>query len=518
VLVVAAGNDRSDVSGSAPANCRGALAVAASNISGSLADWFSNRGLGVAISAPGESIYSTGTVETGAGPSGPCYKSGTSMATPHVVAAVALLQAAQPTLTVSQAHLAIRAGARAFPSGSNCPGLLCGAGLLDARGSLDAVVGNSSRIGWNEQSATVLESDGSVSFSLARVGNIGQAVSVSVATVDGSATSGVDFGAVSPATVSWAAGDVADKTITVPIVHRAGEQSSRDFAIAITTPSSGASVVLPNTVGVHINDVDCATVTPIAIGQSLAGDLGLANTTYCHSGVRGQQYNTVRYSFSGSAGDVVGFDVRSTTALPSVLDPYVYLLSPNRTILAENDDIQSGVIRDSRILQFVLPTTGTHYIDVTTWSPTVDASGTFNIRLFGCGDYVPGPTCNVDIDGDGLADRTDGLLLLRRMMGVTGAALTDGVQFRTCAIRTTEGTIAPFVDSQMNSANLPMPFDIDGDDKVLATTDGLMLVRALLGLSGTGVVNKATVVGAPRVAWSDVRGYLTQQCGMTLPP
>ena len=143
--VVAAGNSAADVSSSAPANCRGALAVAAADIYGKLAS-FSNFGAGIAVTAPGVNILST------SGPvSGACTKSGTSMAAPHVTAATALLQAARPALSVNQTHLAIRAGARAFPSAGRCPAVGCGAGLLDAGGSLAAVMGSVTRVGWNEQ-------------------------------------------------------------------------------------------------------------------------------------------------------------------------------------------------------------------------------------------------------------------------------------------------------------------------------------------------------------------------------
>lgn len=512
VPVVAAGNSGLDVSGSAPANCHGAVAVAASDIDGNLAS-FSNRGAGVTVTAPGASIVSTGGTTAGA-----CTLSGTSMAAPHVTGAVALMQVAQPTLSPTQAPLAIRAGARAFPSASNCPGLQCGAGLLDARGSLDVLTSSTSRIGWFESAATVLESDGSVSFTVSRIGNASQAITASVMATDGTAVSGIDFGAPSPATLSWGAGDSADKTVTLPIIHRSGEQPARDFTIALTNPSSGVAVVAPTSVSIHINDVDCNTVTPISVGQTLAGDLGIANTTYCHGGVRGAEYNTVRYTFTGTAGDVVGFDVRSTTPGPAVLDTYVYLLAANRTILAENDDIQSGILRDSRIVHFTLPTTGTYYIDVTTWSPTSDATGTYNIHLFGCGSYEPGPTCNLDVDGDGVVDGNDALLATRRMLGLAGVALTDNMSFASCASRSAPTAIATFVDAQMNTSNLPMALDIDGDDKVLPLTDGLIFLRAMLGLPATAVVNGATAPGGTRTSWTNVRAYLNTSCGLTLSP
>jgi serine protease len=514
VPVVAAGNDSGDVSSSAPANCRGAIAVAASNVSGNLAS-FSNRGAGVAITAPGEAIYSTGGTTSGA-----CFLSGTSMAAPHVTAAVGLLQAVSPTIAPSQVQLALRAGSRAFPASSNCPGLQCGAGLLDARGSLDVVLGSTSRIGWNEQAATVLESDAAVTFSVSRVGNLSQSVSATIATVNGTATSGVDFGAPSPSTVSWAVGDGGDKVVTVPIVHRAGEQASRSFSIAVTNPAGGATVVAPSAVTVRINDVDCATVTPISMGQTLAGDLGIPNTTYCHSGVRGSAYNTVRYSFSGTAGDIVSIDLTSTTIGPPVLDTYVYLLDPNRAILTENDDIVSGKIRNSRIRQFTLTTTGTHYIDATTWSPTADATGTFNVRLYQCGDYVPVPssTCNLDVDGDSIFDSTDALLALRRLAGFSGDAVAAGVSFRACATRTTGASVGAFVDAQSNGLNLPLGLDIDGDGVANAATDGLLVLRAALGVPGATLVFNAVNTAGSRTSWNDVRTYLNQQCGLSLAP
>ena len=510
--VVAAGNSAADVSSSAPANCRGALAVAASDITGSLAS-FSNFGVGIAVTAPGVNILST------SGPlSGACTKSGTSMAAPHVTAAAALLQAKQPTLTVNQTQLAVRAGARAFPADSNCTAALCGAGLLDVGNSLDAVLGSVARIGWNEQAATLRENDGTVSFTVSRIGGLTQPASVAVIADNGTALAGVDFSPPSPATLNWAANDASDRTVTVPIIYRAGEQGVRAFSLRLNSPSGSTVVVAPAAVSVRITEVDCATVTPIAMGETKSGLLDLAHPeNYCHGGVRGPEFNTVRYSFNAVAGDVVSIDVTSTTAAPPVLDPYLYLLGPNREILAENDDIVSSKIRDSRIQQFRLTTTGTHYIDVTTWGSSADATGTYDVRLYGCGPYVAGATCNLDVDGDGIVDLTDAQLVLRRLLGFSGASLTASTTFRNCASRTTGANIAAFVDAQRLPVSNAIPFDIDGDGFVLPTTDGLMLLRAALGLSADAVVASATALGAPRRTWAAVRGHLNDVCAMGLP-
>ena len=278
-------------------------------------------------------------------------------------------------------------------------------------------------------------------------------------------------------------------------------------------------IVAPSAVAVRITEVDCATVLPIAMGETKTGTLDIAQPgNYCHGGVRGPEFNTVRYGFTASANDIVSIDLNSTTAAPAVLDPYVYLLDSNRLVLAENDDIVAGRIRDSRIEQFRVPSTGTYYIDVTHWGTTSDATGTYSLKLYSCGAYAGGTTCNADVDGDGIFDVRDAQLLLRRLIGLSGAALTRDTAFRACATRITGGGVASFVDGQSSTAGLPKPMDIDGDGQVAATTDGLMLLRVALGLTGNAVVANATAPGAPRNTWALVQPYLVQQCGLTVAP
>jgi uncharacterized delta-60 repeat protein len=56
--------------------------------------------------------------------------------------------------------------------------------------------------------------------------------------------------------------------------------------------------------------------------------------------------------------------------------------------------------------------------------------------------------------------------------------------------------------------------DIDGDGKVLPTTDGLLLARASLGMTGNAVVVGAVGAGARRGTWTEIRDFLIMQCGM----
>ncbi len=102
------------------------------------------------------------------------------------------------------------------------------------------------------------------------------------------------------------------------------------------------------------------------------------------------------------------------------------------------------------------------------------------------------PILNVD-DSDAATrygPATDGVLLLRYLFGLRGAALTVG------ALGVNPQRSAAQIEAHI-AANLAA-FDVDGDTKVLAPTDGLMILRRLLGLSGT-----ALTAGAKNSARSD---------------
>jgi hypothetical protein len=62
----------------------------------------------------------------------------------------------------------------------------------------------------------------------------------------------------------------------------------------------------------------------------------------------------------------------------------------------------------------------------------------------------------------------------------------------------------------------PCTMDIDGDGRIIATTDGLMLTRVMLGLRDTAV-SSAAAPGSPRSTWVDIKRYLNESCAMGLP-
>jgi len=143
-VVVAAGNDNSDIAGHAPASCARVVSVGATGYSGQRAS-YSNYGAGVDISAPGgagvegsPNGYIWSTHNTGATvPEGDRYvgMTGTSMATPHVSGIVALMQSVAATpLTPAQVEGLLVSSARPFPAK---PDRAIGAGIVDAAAAVE---------------------------------------------------------------------------------------------------------------------------------------------------------------------------------------------------------------------------------------------------------------------------------------------------------------------------------------------------------------------------------------------
>jgi serine protease len=137
-IVVAAGNVGRDARLFMPGSCKGVVTVAAHDRHGQKA-WFTNTGPAVLLSAPGVDIWST----SDAGRQKPRIdfygsKNGTSMAAPHVSAAVALMRSVNGALTPAEVKTLLVRSARPFPADSRCVDQQCGVGMLDAEAAVRA--------------------------------------------------------------------------------------------------------------------------------------------------------------------------------------------------------------------------------------------------------------------------------------------------------------------------------------------------------------------------------------------
>jgi serine protease len=144
-VVVAAGNESSKASAVTPANCPGVVTVTALARDGSMA-WYANHGEAVTLAAPGGSLGPVGVDDIlssawrgkqGRTTPNFVYYAGTSAAAPQVAGLIALMRSVDPAISVDDITKQLVDNARPLPG--PCP-KGCGAGLMDAGATVDAVV------------------------------------------------------------------------------------------------------------------------------------------------------------------------------------------------------------------------------------------------------------------------------------------------------------------------------------------------------------------------------------------
>ena len=92
--------------------------------------------------------------------------------------------------------------------------------------------------------------------------------------------------------------------------------------------------------------------------------------------------------------------------------------------------------------------------------------------------------CDLDIDGNStVAAATDGVLLLRYLLGLRDTAFIADVPISDVP-RNTATLIEQFIASKR--------FDLDGDNATSNYIDGLLAVRLMSGLTGNALVSGAT--------------------------
>lgn len=120
-------------------------------------------------------------------------------------------------------------------------------------------------------------------------------------------------------------------------------------------------------------------------------------------------------------------------------------------------------------------------------------------------------SCALNVDGNGVLEpQSDGVLILRYVLGVRGTALSTGA-LGGGATRT-----GAALESYLDGLDL----NADGDaPPARATTDGVLLLRALLGLTGSALTTGVTQSGAPGVRDAvAIRSWITTTHGATCLP
>ena len=119
----------------------------------------------------------------------------------------------------------------------------------------DEVQQNEGVLAFSQDSYQVSEADASAEISVERSGGSDGAVSVQVATADGSATAGADYSAVD-STLSWADGDSAAKTFSVPVLEDLLPEVNETINLTLSSPTGGATLGTPGSATLTVVDND----------------------------------------------------------------------------------------------------------------------------------------------------------------------------------------------------------------------------------------------------------------------
>jgi subtilisin len=330
VVVAATGNDDGGPV-QFPAAYPQAIAVAASDYSDEVAD-FSNQGPEVELTAPGVTITST---MGGGVPPQPA--SGTSMATPHVAGAAALLLAARGDLSVDEVRQLLRGTAYDIaPAGYD---VASGWGRIDAGAAVTAVATTNLALAIipADLDVSIDPDEGPFTTSL-EIRNIGASGTINWTANDDQAWLSLD-------PTSGSASDATPGLVDVTL---------DPLGLAIGTYTgfvtvSGDAVNSPVQIRVRL---DVAESIPLDAGVTTQGTLAFGERLrYLVDGTAGQSIDVALLSDPGHAQPLV--------------DPYLRIYRPDgRTLLAFNDDApEAGLWLQSLLYSLVLPEDGTYVIE-----------------------------------------------------------------------------------------------------------------------------------------------------------
>lgn len=131
--------------------------------------------------------------------------------------------------------------------------------------------------------SSVSEATGSLTVTAIRSGSANGAISISYATSNGAATAGSDYTATS-GTLSWANGDSANKSFTVPITNDSNYEAAETFVVTLSNPTNGSILGSPSQATVTITNDDAAPTFAITSALSVGEAAGSVTVTVTKSG------------------------------------------------------------------------------------------------------------------------------------------------------------------------------------------------------------------------------------------
>ena len=173
--------------------------------------------------------------------------------------------------------------------------------------SFDAVAGF---LQMADATKIVNKTDGSAVFTVERFGGAVGSVTVNFATSSSSAIAGTHFTTTS-GTLTWPDGDLADKTITVPVINTATPQQARQFKVTLSSPTGGAGLVAVTATSCLI--LDSSATLPASWTSSILGSVTYAAPAVEAEGAIGSTLVGGSGASSGSTSEAGRFIQRTIT-------------------------------------------------------------------------------------------------------------------------------------------------------------------------------------------------------------
>jgi hypothetical protein len=232
------------------------------------------------------------------------------------------------------------------------------------------------------------------------------------------------------------------------------------------------------------------TPSAINMGDTLARTLDPADCAF------GDGTLLDAYSFNAVAGQLVSVSMTS-----SEFDTYLYLLNPDGSTLASNDDTSTSTNSRIPINDFiVLPTTGTYTILANSFSP--GATGHYSLTLSG----LPAPLIFTEENNSPNAFAVDSVTWVRGPFSVLDANNFSGDQHTRIILYTSDlGLNAPnasLLTVQTNGVNLPVEnvgpitgvAGLSGSYVVVRLPSGLPTGALTLTFTSRGQVSNGTTI------------------------
>lgn len=263
------------------------------------------------------------------------------------------------------------------------------------------------------------------------------------------------------------------------------------LVLAMTISSANAATV------VYVGTLSGANESPPNASAAIGSATVTIDTTL--------QTMRVQATFSGLSGTTTAAHIHCCVATPLTSTAGVATTTPSfvgfplGVTSGSMNQTYDMTLASSYNAAFITANGGT---TASAWSTLVTGIDTqrayFNIHTsaFGGGEIRTFFTPNtLNVDASSAATKyvatTDGLLTIRYLLGLTGAALTSGALGGT-ATRTDPADVLNHL------VGLRPQLDIDGDGNWFAHTDGVLMLRYMLGLRGDALIANAFTPGAPR--------------------